>query len=91
MSIDGQHRSRLSTPAEAFYYLATLSLQLVGFVLTMGAGVHVGWNVWRARSDGRIHSIMGLRVPAFALKDAGWIYVAATPFFLLGSIWEFLA
>lgn len=91
VSIDGRHRSRLSTPADATYYLVTLALQLVGFVLTMGAGVHVGMSAWRARNDSRIRSILGLRVPAFALQDAAWIYVVAAPFFLLGSLWEFLA
>jgi len=24
------------------------------------------------------------------LKDAGWLYVVAIPFFLIGSLWEFL-
>ncbi|HET7421650.1 MAG TPA: hypothetical protein VFL27_14825 [Candidatus Dormibacteraeota bacterium] len=91
VSIDGRHQSRLSTPGEAAYYLVTLVLQLVGFVLTMGAGVHVGLSVWRARNDSRIRSVLGLRIPAVALRDAGWIYVAAIPFFFVGSLWEFLA
>jgi len=91
VSIDAQHRSRLSTLDGAVYYLVTLVLKVVGFVLTMGAGVHLGLSVWRARNDARIRSILGLRVPPLALKDAGWIYAAAVPFFLLGSLWEFLA
>jgi hypothetical protein len=91
VSIDGQHHSRLLTPAGALYFLVTLALQLVGYVLTMGAGIHVGLNVWRARNDSRIRPLIGLRVPAFALQDAGWLYVAAAPFFLVGSLWEFLA
>jgi hypothetical protein len=91
VSIDAQHHSRLLTPAGALYYLVTLVLQLIAYVLTMAAGVHVGLNAWRARNDGRIRSVVGLRVPAFTLRDAGWLYVAAVPFFLVGSLWEFLA
>lgn len=91
VSIDGGHRSRLANPAEATYYLVTLALQLVGFVLTMGAGVHVGLAAWRVRNDAEVPSVLGLRIPTQALKDAGWIYVVATPFFLVGSLWEFLA
>lgn len=91
VSVDGRHRSRLANPAEATYYVLTLALQLVGFVLTMGAGVHVGLAAWRARNDANARSILGVRIPAPALKDAGWIYVVATPFFLVGSLWEFLA
>lgn len=91
VSIDAAHRSRLSTANEATYYVVTLALQLVGFVLTMGAGVHVGLSAWRSRNDTRVRSVLGLRVPGSALKDAGWIYTVAIPFFLAGSLWEFLA
>ena len=91
VSIDRHHGSRLANPAEAAYYLVTLTLQLVGFVLTMAAGVHVGLSAWRSRNDRRIRSILGMRVPGLAVRDAGWLYVAAVPFFLAGSLWEFLA
>lgn len=90
VSIDRDHRSRLANPAEAAYYLVTLTLQLVGFVLTMAAGVHVGLSAWRSRNDRRIRSILGMRVPGLAVRDAGRLYVVAVPFFLAGSLWEFL-
>lgn len=91
VSIDGRHQSRLANPAEASYYLVTLALQIVGFVLTMGAGVRVGLAAWRVRNDAEVRSMLGVRIPTQALEDAGWIYVVATPFFLVASLWEFLA
>lgn len=90
VSIDRDHRSRLASAGEATYYLVTLVLQLIGFVLTMAAGLHVGLSSWRARDDKRIRSVLGVRVPGVALRDAAWLYVAAIPFFLVGSLWEFL-
>ena len=90
VSIDAGHKSRLATPGEAVYYVVTLALQLLGYVLTMAAGVHVGLSAWRARNDAGVRSIATLRIPPAALRDAGWLYVLATPIFLLGSLWEFL-
>ena len=90
VSIDSNHRSRLTTPAGAVYYLVTLALQLAGYVLTMAAGLRVGLCAWRARNDVAIRPVLGLRVPSGAWKDAGWLYAVAIPFFFVGSLWEFL-
>lgn len=89
VSIDGKHRSRLSTLPGATYYVVTIVLQLFGYVLTMGAGVHVGWSGWKVRHDTTVRSLGGLRLPLFALKDAAYIYSLAIPAFLVGSLWEF--
>lgn len=91
VSIDSSHRSRLATPSGATYYIVTIILQLTGYVLTMGAGVHVGWSAWRLRNDTAVRSFFGFRIPSDALRDAGYIYMVALPAFLIGSLWEFLA
>ncbi|HET7465311.1 MAG TPA: hypothetical protein VFL29_01480 [Candidatus Dormibacteraeota bacterium] len=91
VSIDRNHVSRLASPSSAVYYLVTVVLQLIGYVLTMGAGVYVGLAAWRVRADRSLPSILGLRVPTLALKDAGYVYALAVPVFLAGSLWEFLA
>jgi hypothetical protein len=91
VSIDSSHHSRLATPSGAIYYLVTIILQLIGYVLTMGAGVHVGWSAWKIRHDTSVRSLAGVRIPSTALRDAGYIYIVAVPVFLIGSLWEFLA
>ena len=91
VSIDRQHASRLASPSSAIYYVVTLVLQLIGYVLTMGAGVYVGLAAWRRRADISLPSFLGLRVPTAALTDAAYIYALAVPVFLAGSLWEFLA
>ena len=91
VSIDTGHHSRLATPSGATYYIVTIILQLIGYVLTMGAGVHVGWSAWKIRNDPSVRSHAGVRIPWSALRDAGYIYLVAVPVFLIGSLWEFLA
>jgi hypothetical protein len=91
VSIDSSHRSRLATPSGAIYYIVTITLQLIGYVLTMGAGVHVGWSAWKIRNEASVRLVAGIRIPWSALKDAGYIYVVAVPVFLAGSLWEFFA
>jgi hypothetical protein len=91
VSIDSSHHSRLATPSGAIYYLVTVTLQLIGYVLTMGAGVHVGWSAWKIRHDTSVRSLAGVRIPSSALRDAGYIYMVAVPVFLIASLWEFLA
>ncbi|MGZ6300037.1 MAG: hypothetical protein ACXWMN_06055 [Candidatus Limnocylindria bacterium] len=91
VSIDGRHHSRLADAGPAVYYVVTLALQLIGFILTMAAGLHVGLAAWRARNDQSLRSWAGFRLPAAALADAGCLYLSAVPVFLAGSLWEFLA
>ncbi|HET7338316.1 MAG TPA: hypothetical protein VFK22_02105 [Candidatus Dormibacteraeota bacterium] len=91
VSIDSHHASRLANPSSAVYYLVTVALQLTGFILTMAAGVHVGWHAWKARRDPSVRAVLGFRVPSFALRDAAYLYAVAMPVFLAGSLYEFLA
>lgn len=91
VSIDSRHKSRLADPGPAVYYLITLAIQLIGYILTMAAGLHIGLAAWRARNDDSLRSWAGFRLPPAALADAGYLYVLAVPAFLVGSLWEFLA
>ncbi|HSP09101.1 MAG TPA: hypothetical protein VLU92_05850, partial [Candidatus Dormibacteraeota bacterium] len=91
VSIDGRHHSRLAEAGPAVYYVVTLVLQLVGYILTMAAGVRVGLAAWRARNDESLRSWAGFRLPPAALSDAGYLYLLAVPIFLAGSLWEFFA
>lgn len=40
VSVDAQHRSRLGQPGSAFYYIVTVALQQIRFILTGGAGMY---------------------------------------------------
>src|SRR5256885_398636 len=91
VAIDSSHHSRLATPSGATYYIVTILLQLIGYVLTMGAGIHVGWSAWKIRNEASVRSVAGIRIPVSAFRDAGYIYAVAVPVFLIGSLWEFLA
>lgn len=91
VSIDYRHRSRLANADTAIYYVVTVLLQSIGYVLTMGAGVHVGLTAWRRRGDTSLRSIAGMRWPTIALVDAVWIFALAVPIFLAASLWEFFA
>lgn len=91
VSIDANHVSRLTRPGDAIYYVVTMVLQLTGFILAMAAGLHVGVAAWRARDDTRVRSIAGVRIPAWSLVDAAWLYVLVVPISLIASLWEFLS
>jgi hypothetical protein len=90
VSVDAQHHSRLSQPGPAFYYVVTVVLQQIPFILTGGAGMYVGLVAWRRRNDESVRSLLTLRIPGEAIRDLGWIWAFALPFFLAGSLFEFL-
>jgi hypothetical protein len=87
VSIDGSHVSRLAEPKEATYYLITLTLQLIPYVLAGGAGVNMGLALWRPKSFYQDEKWLG--IPKEAMRDAGRIYLLVVPLFLLASLWEF--
>jgi hypothetical protein len=90
VAVDAQHRSRLGQPGPAFYYVVTVALQQIPFILTGGAGMNLGLVAWRRRNDASTRAVMTLRIPGEAVRDVGWIWALALPFFLAGSLFEFL-
>jgi len=87
VSIDGSHVSRFAEPKEAAYYLITLTLQLIPYVLSGGAGVNMGLALWRPKSFYQDEKWLG--IPKEAIRDAFRIYLLVVPLFLLASLWEF--
>lgn len=89
VSVDGHHQSRLRHARSALHYLEILALQLAGFILAGGAGVHLEWAFLRQR--GPFVGPRWFRLPVPALVDVAWLYVLIVPLFALGSAWEFLS
>lgn len=89
VSVDAQHRSRLRVFRSALYYTVTMLLQLAGFTLAAGAGLHLGWANIR-----RVGPFFGPAawspLPKQVVLDVAWLYVLVVTFFALGSTWEFL-
>jgi len=86
VSVDRKHRSRL-VGAEAAYYLPTLLLQLIPYILAGGAGVNLG--LARVRPVGDYSGPQFLGVPQEAIRDAGRIYLLVVPLFAVASAFEF--
>ncbi len=82
--------SRFADIRSTIYYAVTLAFQLTGFSIVVGAGVNGGLALLRPAPDYQGHKWLGL-FPMESLKDFAWLYVAALPFFLIGSLWEFLS
>lgn len=87
VSIDGLHVSRFADPNEAAYYLITLTLQLIPYVLAGGAGVNMGLTLYRPGSFYQGEKWLG--IPKEAIRDVFRIYLLVVPLFLLASLWEF--
>lgn len=87
VSIDSAHVSRLAEAREAIYYLVTLTLQLIPYVLAGGAGVNMGLALYRQRSFYQGEKWLG--IPKEAIRDTFRIYIIVVPLFLLASLWEF--
>src|SRR5574341_107734 len=84
VSIDSSHVSRLAGPKEAAYYLITLTLQLIPYVLSGGAGVNMGLAYFKPRSFYQGEKWLG--IPKEAIRDVFRIYVIVVPMFLLASL-----
>ena len=89
VSVDNDHISRLADIKGSAYYLSVVFLQLLGYSLAAGVGVHAGLSVFRARPENA--GFTWFRVPKQALFDVLWIYALVVPIFLVASLWEFLS
>jgi hypothetical protein len=92
VSVDTAHRSRLTRPGPAFYYLTTLLLQLIPYSLAGGAGVSIGIAAF-ARADQTRYPgprMRFLHIPYEAIWDAAWIFLISIPLFAIASLFEFM-
>jgi hypothetical protein len=87
VSVDRRHQSRLGQLWPATYYLVTLMLQLAGFTLADGGGLHLGWAGLRGRGPFVGPSWFRLSRPASV--DVARLYAMVVPLFAIGSLWEF--
>lgn len=67
VSIDSSHVSRFAEPREAMYYLITLTLQLIPYVLAGGAGVNTGLSLYRPQTFYQGEKWLG--IPKEAIRD----------------------
>jgi hypothetical protein len=89
VSVDSHHSSRLTQPKQAAYYFSVVLLQLLGYSLAAGAGIHAGLSIFRARPKNA--GLFWYRIPRQAMRDVLWIYALVLPIFLTASLWEFLS
>lgn len=90
VSVSKTHRSRLTDPRQAAYYVITIILQLVPYSLAGGAGVMLGLSYFKSRhTQRRIERWLSL--PADAVRDVLRIYALVIPLFALASVWEFVS
>ena len=89
VSVDGSHASRILDPKSSAYYLSVVLLQLTGYTLAAGAGVNVGFSLWRLPPHYAGPKWLGMS--AEALRDLLRIYALVIPILLVASLWEFLS
>jgi len=89
VSVGSNHMSRLSNPPEAAYYLITLFLQVVPYVLAGGIGVNLGIAYFRPRPFYQGDKWYGLSKEA--IRDVFRVYLLVVPLFFVASMWEFFA
>jgi uncharacterized membrane protein SpoIIM required for sporulation len=90
VSVRGDHSSRLDNGHSACYYVLTLGLQIVAYVVAVGGGVNVGWSLFRPSPYYRGRRWLWI-FPREALLDWATLYALAAPIFLAASLWEFLS
>jgi hypothetical protein len=92
VSVDNDHRSRMSSWREGVYYVGVVLLQLIPYSLAGGAGVRLGLaNLLPNSRWGYPGSKRWLTLPVDGLFDVGRIYLLIVPLFLIASLVEFLA
>jgi hypothetical protein len=81
VSIDDSQTSRLADPKEAVYYLTTLILQVMPYMLSGGIGVNLGLALFRPKPYYQGKKWLG--IPIEAVRDVLWIYLLVIPLFLI--------
>lgn len=89
VSVNSNHQSRLTDFKKAAYYFSVVFLQLMGYSLAAGVGVHAGLSMFRARPSNA--GFKWFLVPKEVLRDILLIYIVTLPIFLTASLWEFLS
>ncbi len=89
VSVDREHKSRLTEPRKAAYYFITLILQLIPYSLAGGVGMALGMSYYRPRAPYLGAKWHGLSREA--LLDVCRVYVLIIPLFFIASLWEFLS
>jgi len=89
VSVNRSHRSRFRTTEGGLYYGLVIALQLLGYILSGGAGVNLG--IARTRPRPGYEGARLLGIPVEAVRDAACVYVFVIPVFALGSALEFLS
>ncbi len=87
VSVDDGHKSRLRAKGSGAYYLLVLILQLIPYSLSGGAGIKLGWTLFRRSA---VPGAKLFDLPREALADVLRIYILVVPLFLLASMLEFL-
>ncbi len=89
VSVDGSHASRLVHLGQASYYLVTVILQIIPYVMAAGGGIRLGMTYFRGGSQYQGDRWLGY--PKEAIWDFARILVLITPFVALANLWEFLS
>jgi len=90
VSVDKQHKTRLTNAKHSLYYFITLLFQLIPYSLAGGIGIKLGLSYFKKYpeyQDDRRY----LGYPTGALKDVGLTYILIIPLFFIASLWEFLS
>lgn len=90
VSVDSQHRSRLSPTKQMLYFITTLILQLIPYSLAGGIGVKLGLTYFRQYKEYR-NGKKWFGYPVEALLDVARVYALIAPLFFIASLWEFMS
>ena len=90
VSVDGTHRSRLTSIRATSYYFLVLLLHFAAFSLSIGAGVRCGVALYRHNASVG-WDLSRVRLPRESLVDIGCVYAVTVPLLIAASAFEFLS
>lgn len=90
VSVDNNHKSRLTHFKPAFYYFLVLLLQFIPFSIAIGGGIRFGIDLYKANKKiGWL--VWKYRIEKKSLYDLGYVYIPAVPLFFIASCFEFMS